>query len=159
MLSAIKSFLLGPAEEAAPGFDDLQIAVVALLVRAATTDADFSDDERRIIRRLAADGFGLSRADVDALVAAAESEEARTLDLHRWAQAIKQGYDEAERVRLIEKMWEIVYADGVLDDYEANLLRRVAGLIYVPDRESGAARQRVLARLGSAARPERSPET
>ena len=62
-------------------------------------------------------------------------------------------------MRLIEKMWEIVYADGVLDDYEANLLRRVAGLIYVPDRESGAARQRVLARLGSAARPERSPET
>lgn len=159
MLSAVKSFLLGPAEKAAPRFDDLQIAVVALLVRAATTDADFSDDERRVIRRLAADGFGLSPADVDALVAAAESEEARTLDLHRWAQAIKRGYDEAERVRLIEKMWEIVYADGVLDDYEANLLRRVAGLIYVPDRESGAARQRVLARLGLATRPERSPET
>jgi len=45
-------------------------------------------------------------------------------------------------------MWEVVYADGVLDDYEANLLRRVAGLIYVPDRESGQARQRVIARLG-----------
>ncbi|PKQ08293.1 MAG: hypothetical protein CVT72_00175 [Alphaproteobacteria bacterium HGW-Alphaproteobacteria-11] len=159
MLSAVKAFLLGPSKEPAPGFDDLQIAVVALLVRAATTDADFSDEERRVIRGLAADSFGLSPTEVDALVAAAESEEASTLDLHRWAQAIKQGYDEAERVRLIEKMWEIVYADGVLDDYEANLLRRVAGLIYVPDRESGAARQRVLARLGLAARSERLPES
>ncbi len=44
-------------------------------------------------------------------------------------------------------MWEVVYADGVLDDYEANLLRRVAGLIYVPDRQSGEARQRVINRL------------
>ena len=71
-----------------------------------------------------------------------------TLDLHRWAQAIKRAYSEEERVGVIEKMWEVVYADGVLDDYEANLLRRVAGLIYVPDRESGQARQRVIARLG-----------
>ncbi|PKQ01791.1 MAG: TerB family tellurite resistance protein, partial [Alphaproteobacteria bacterium HGW-Alphaproteobacteria-12] len=59
-----------------------------------------------------------------------------------------RAYSEEERVGVIEKMWEVVYADGVLDDYEANLLRRVAGLIYVPDRESGQARQRVIARLG-----------
>ena len=70
------------------------------------------------------------------------------MDLFRWAQAIKRAYGETARIALIEKMWEVVYADGELDDYEANLLRRVAGLIYVPDRESGQARQRVLARLG-----------
>lgn len=156
MLSAIKSLLLGSAENATPKFDDLQIAVVALLVRAATTDTDFREDERQTIRRITADAFGLAPAEVDELVAAAESEEAGTVDLHRWAQAIKRGYDEAERVRLIEKMWEVVYSDGVLDDYEANLLRRVAGLIYVPDRESGKARQRVVARLSLSAR---SPET
>ncbi|MDO8840664.1 MAG: TerB family tellurite resistance protein [Parvibaculum sp.] len=157
MFSNIKSFLLGPAEDAAPKFDNLQIAVMALLVRAATTDADFSDDERRTIRQIATDTFGLAPSDLDALVATAESEEARTIDLHRWAQAIKRGYDEAERLKLVEKMWEVVYADGVLDDYEANLLRRVAGLIYVPDRESGEARQRVRARLGLRDRPTRSP--
>ncbi|MDZ4368127.1 MAG: TerB family tellurite resistance protein [Afipia sp.] len=159
MFSAIKSFLLSPDEKAAPKFDDLQVAVVALLVRAATTDANFSDDERHTIRRITADAFGLAPSDVDALVATAESEEAGTIDLHRWAQAIKRGYDETERLELIEKMWEVVYADGVLDDYEANLLRRVAGLIYVPDRESGEARQRVRARLGLLDRPARSLET
>jgi uncharacterized tellurite resistance protein B-like protein len=62
--------------------------------------------------------------------------------------AIKDGLDHAERVQLIEMLWEVVYADGQLHDYEASLLRRVSGLLYVSDRESGEARKRVLARLG-----------
>jgi uncharacterized tellurite resistance protein B-like protein len=49
---------------------------------------------------------------------------------------------------MIEMLWEVVYADGRLDDYEANLMRRIAGLIYVSDGESGSARKRVLDRLG-----------
>lgn len=148
MLTSLKSFLLGAPEEKLQEADNLQIAVVALLIRAATSDAEFGGEEREAIRRIAAESFGLPAGEVAALVAAAEGEEAETLDLHRWTQAIKQAYSEEERVGLIEKMWEVVYADGVLDDYEANLLRRVAGLIYVPDRQSGEARQRAMARLG-----------
>ncbi|ABS63315.1 protein of unknown function DUF1332 [Parvibaculum lavamentivorans DS-1] len=151
MLGTLKSFLLGATTESeAPGPDDLQIAVVALLIRAATSDANFGDEERAAIRRISADSFGLPPEEVTELIAAAEGEEAETLDLHRWTQAIKASYSEEDRVGLIEKMWEVVYADGVLDDYEANLLRRVAGLIYVPDRTCGQARQRVMARLGIA---------
>ncbi|MFN4354307.1 TerB family tellurite resistance protein [Parvibaculum sp.] len=148
MLSAIKSFLLGPAEDHRDEAQDLRIAVVALLVRAATSDADFGAEEKETIQRIASESFDLPPAEIDALIEAASTEEAETLDLHRWVQSIKQAYSEEERVALIEKMWEVVYADGVLDEYEANLLRRVAGLIYVPDRQSGEARQRVMARLG-----------
>jgi uncharacterized tellurite resistance protein B-like protein len=150
MLDKIKSFLTGePAPTRTGRFDELQIAVVALLVRAASTaDSKFDETERATIARLAASHFNLGAEDVAALIDAAVSAEAATLDLHRWAQAIKKHYEESERIALIEKMWEVVYADGVLDDYEANLLRRIAGLIYVPDRESGQARQRVMARLG-----------
>ncbi|MDO9127162.1 TerB family tellurite resistance protein [Parvibaculum sp.] len=152
MLGTLKSFLLGAAESKPQGPADLQVAVVALLIRAATSDADFGVEEREAIRRIASASFGLPSSEVAELIAAAEGEEAETLDLHRWTQAIKAAYSEEERVGLIEKMWEVVYADGVLDDYEANLLRRVAGLIYVPDRESGQARQRVMARLGVTSR-------
>ena len=148
MIDRLKSFLLGSPEEAPREFGDLQVAVVALLIRAATSDARFGEEERDTIRRIAADSFGLTPEAVASLVKEAEGEESETLDLHRWAQAIKRAYSEEERVGVIEKMWEVVYADGVLDDYEANLLRRVAGLIYGPDRESGQARQRVIARLG-----------
>lgn len=148
MLDRIKAFLSAPQSDEGRRFDDLEIAVAALLVRAATTDADFGDEEREAIRRIVAETFSLSPVDIDRLIAVAEGEEAETMDLFRWAQAIKRAYDEDKRIALIEKMWEVVYADGILDDFEANLLRRVAGLIYVPDRESGQARQRVMARLG-----------
>lgn len=152
MLKVIKSLLLGAPEDVSNAKDTVQLAVVALLIRAATSDAEFDGHERDAIRRIVSDSFGLSPSEVTDLLAAAEGEEAETLDLHKWAQAIKAAYDEEERIGLIEKMWEVVYADGVLDDYEANLLRRVAGLIYVPDRESGQARQRVMARLGRTSR-------
>lgn len=150
MLDKIKAFLTGPEKPSAEGrFDEVQIAAVALLVRAASTaDARFDEHERETIARIAADHFNLTPEDVSRLVSIAASDEEKTLDLHRWAQAIKKNYSEEERITLIEKMWEVVYADGVVDDYEANLLRRVAGLIYVPDRESGQARLRVMARLG-----------
>ncbi|NIJ42331.1 putative tellurite resistance protein B-like protein [Parvibaculum indicum] len=148
MIDKLKSFLQGAPDETDDRPDDLQIAVVALLIRAATTDAEFGEEERAAIRRIALQSFSLEEDELDQLIGEAENAETETMDLHRWVQTIKRAYDEEERIGLIEKMWEVVYADGVLDDYEANLLRRVAGLIYVPDRASGQARQRVLARLG-----------
>lgn len=148
MLTAIKNFFLGEPEKQRSESVDLKIAVVALLVRAATSDTYFGPDERKTIRRIASQSFDLSEAEIDRLMEEATEEEAARIDLHRWLQSIKRAYSEEERVDLIEKMWEVAYADGVLDDYEANLLRRVAGLIYVPDRQSGEARQRVMARLG-----------
>jgi uncharacterized tellurite resistance protein B-like protein len=152
MLDRIFSFLKSPASEPSRGFAKSDVAVVALLVRAAMTDTDFSDSERETIRRLAGSMFHMEQAEIEQLIAQAQREESETLDLHRWSQVIKQNHDEAARIGLIEKMWEVVYADGHLDDYEANLLRRVAGLIYVPDRASGEARKRVLARLDKVSR-------
>jgi len=148
MLDRLKAFLGAPQAIAGRRFHDLEVAVAALLVRAATTHEDFNEPERDAIRRILASTFKLEPATIERLIETAEHEEARHMDLFRWTQAIKRDYDERERIALIEKMWEVVYADGILDDFEANLLRRVAGLIYVPDRESGQARQRVMARLG-----------
>ena len=150
MFDKIKAFLTGEdAPQKIGRFDEVQVAVVALLVRAASTaDARFDENERATIARMAAAHFNLTTDEVADLIEVATRDEAKTLDLHRWTKAIKNNYDEAARIDLIEKMWEVVYADGVLDDYEANLLRRIAGLIYVPDRESGQARLRVLNRLG-----------
>ena len=50
---------------------------------------------------------------------------------------------------MIEMLWDVVYADGDLDDFEANMMRAVTGLLYVSDRDSGDARKRVLARRSS----------
>ena len=57
-------------------------------------------------------------------------------------------FEPEERIALIEMLWEVAYADGELHDYEASLIRRITGLLYVSDRDSGEARKRVRARLG-----------
>jgi len=61
-----------------------------------------------------------------------------------------ESMDAEERVGLIEMLWKVAYADGVLDPHEDMLVRRIAGLIYVPDRDRGVARRRALEKLAAA---------
>jgi uncharacterized tellurite resistance protein B-like protein len=129
-------------------FDELQLAAAALLVEAATMDSEFNAQERERVSRLVQDRFALSAEEAADLVGEAEQMAAASVEWHGFTRAIKNGFDHAERVQLIEMLWEVVYTDGQLHDYEASLLRRVTGLLYVSDRESGDARKRVLARLG-----------
>ena len=151
MLDRIQRLLTGQPrtpQRAGRSFEERQLAAAALMVEAATLDDSFDAAERARIAALVQRYFGLSRAEADDLVAEAESAASASVELHGFTRAIKEGFDQAERVELIEMLWEVAYADGQLHDYEASLLRRVAGLLYVGDRESGEARKRVLARLG-----------
>ena len=92
--------------------------------------------------------FSLSRSDANQLLAAGEAAASESTELFHFTRIINDRLSFEERVELIEMRWEVAYADRVLDEYEDSLLRRVGGLIYVPDRERGMARQRVLKRLG-----------
>ena len=138
----------GPAPERKPGFEDRQLAAAALMVEAARLDDHFEAAERERILGLLETRFAMSAADAEALLAAAERESDQTVEWQGFTRQIKDGFEYAERIALIEMLWEVAYADGELHDYEASLLRRIAGLLYVSDRESGEARKRVLARLG-----------
>ena len=127
---------------------DKPLAAAALLVEAACQDGTFDAEERRTVRVLVRRHFALTDAETESLLAEAEAAQSQANHLLRFTRAVKDAYAPEERHQLLEMMWEVAYADGELHAYEANLLRRVAGLLYVPDRESGAARKRVLARLG-----------
>ena len=132
-----------------PGSQDgLKLALTALLIEAANCDDRFDESERGVIARLLERRFGLSKSDADQLLAAGEVAASESTELFHFTQVINDRLSSAERVELIEMLWEVAYADRVLDQYEDSLLRRVGGLIYVPDRERGMARQRVLKRLG-----------
>ena len=69
-------------------------------------------------------------------------------EIYGFTKTIRDNFTHDERVMMLELLWEVAYADGVLHDYEASLLRQVTGLLYVTDQESGAARKRALERLG-----------
>lgn len=156
MLDRIKAILSGGRDEGSRTSserDALQVAAAALLVEAASLDGNFDADERETIETLLAGQFGLAAEEAKELVDLACDKVDGAAELYGFTRAVKDGYDHEDRVRLIEMLWEVAYADGHLHDYEANLVRRVAGLLYVPDRESGLARKRVLDRLGIASSP------
>jgi len=152
MIDAIRAWLSGApvdgGERIARRQDELQIALAALLVEAAHSDDHFDPAERSIIARLLERRFGLSAANARALLAAGEAAASESAELFRFTRIVNERLSPDQRVELIEMLWEVAYADRVLDQYEDSLLRRIGGLIYVPDRDRGMARQRVLARLG-----------
>ena len=154
MIARIKSLFAAvgaaaPTESAAAGIDELHLAAAALLAEAALGDDRFDDVERAAIGRLLRARFGLDEDDAERLVEAATQRASDSTHLLRFTRKIKDNFSPAERVELIEMIWEVVYADGELHDYEDSLLRRIAGLIYVSDRDRGAARKRVLERLAA----------
>jgi len=149
MIERILGWLTGAAPNGSGGPQDgLQLALTALLVEAAHCDDHFDEGERSVIKQMLERRFELSHEAARALLAAGEREAGRAAELFHFTRIINERLSFEQRIELIEMLWEVAYADGVLDQYEDSLLRRVSGLIYVPDRERGMARQRVLGRLG-----------
>lgn len=137
-------------DESANGFPEEQAAVAALLLEAGSTDGHLDAGERNRIVVLLDRRFALGAQGAEQLTAEAEAHLAKTHQLVGFTRAVKEAFDHDERIELLEMLWDVVYADGRLHDYEANLMRRLAGLLHVPDRDSGAARKRALAKLGQA---------
>ncbi len=132
----------------APRIPDLKMSVAVLLLEAARQDDSFDERERATIAALLTQRFSLSPEECAQLMAAGEARAAQIVQIHGHTSEIAGQMTPDERIHLLEMLWEVAYADGVLDPEEDLLIRRVAGLIYVTDRDRILARQRVLARLG-----------
>jgi uncharacterized tellurite resistance protein B-like protein len=126
---------------------DLRLSVAVLLVEAARQDDRFEPAERAVIEQLLTRKFDLTQEECTALLAAGEMGAGQMVQLHGHTSAIFEAMTPDERIGVIEMLWEVAYADGVLDPEEDLLIRRVAGLIAVSDRDRVLARQRVLARF------------
>ncbi len=135
------------ADDEAPRTPATNLAVAAILVEAARADENYTADEQRIIDATLRDQFDLGDADAEALRAQAEEAQAAAVDLHKFTKVAKE-MAEPDKIRLVETLWRIVLSDGARDQYEDALIRRLCGLIYVDDRASGEARQRVEAEQG-----------
>lgn len=123
-----------------------RLSVAVLLLEAARQDDRFDPSERAMIEKLLTQRFELNPQELAQLMAAAEEHSAQMVQLHGHTSEIAREMSPEQRVQLIEMLWDVAYADGVLDPEEDLLIRRIAGLIYVSDRDRVLARQRVLAR-------------
>ena len=139
--------LTDPAPERLPE-PDARLALAALLVRIARADGDYAADEIDRIDRILAARHGLSPFEAAKLRREAEALEAEAPDTVRFTRALKQAVAYDDRAGLVEALWEVVLADGRRDQEEDALLRLVAPMLGVNDRDSNLARQRVEARRG-----------
>lgn len=149
MLNKIRSLLSGEnPENATRTEEDHKLAAAALLVDAARADETYGADEEKRLAEILAHRFKLSEEEVAELKALAEEKQEESVNLHGFTRVVKDNWSDDERIGLIELLWEIAYADGKIHSYEDHLIRRVAGLIYISDRDRGEARKRVATRLG-----------
>lgn len=134
MIPAIRKFLndlVGAPEPRPFSEDDMRLAAAALLFHVIAVDDEVSEAEKAKLHALLRDRFSLADADVDALIAAAREADNEAVDLYGFTSVLKRHLDDAGRERIIEMMWELVFADGKVHEFEDNLIWRVAELLGV----------------------------
>lgn len=142
MLSDLLKRLTASAPEPlAPA--DARLALAALLVRIARSDGDYAAVEIARIDVLLADRYNLMPGQAKTLRAQAEALEAQAPDTVRFTRSIKDAVEYDDRLDVVEALWDIVLADGERDDDEDALMRLVAPMLGINDRDSNLARRRV----------------
>lgn len=126
------------------------LALAVLLLETARSDDCIADNERRVIERALARRFDLRPFETARLVASARQGATRATDLYHFTRIVVDNFSERERVGIIEMLWDVAYSDGEVTGDEDALIRRVAGLLYVSDRDRGEAKRRARERAAGA---------
>ena len=127
----------------------LRVATAVLLVEVARADFIIVPSEKLRLRELLEQQFNLSAQELDALLEEAEADADRMVSIQHVTRLLNEHYDHAMKRRVVEMMWQLVYADGEKDHYEEHLIRQVADLLYVSHSEFIQARHKAEAESGS----------
>ena len=122
--------------------DNKNILVAALLIHAAKIDENYTDIEKRIIKKALIDLNNVSPDQAEKIIKNAEKKEKDSNQIVEFTREIKK-YSMESRLKIIEVIWKIVYSDGTNDSYESNLIRRICGLLYVSDKDNGIIKTKV----------------
>ena len=118
-----------------------------LMIEAAYTDGQIDNTELNKIKTSLINVFNEDSNDVEQVITQAVKNKNNSKSLHHYTSYINKNFDENKKLLLIEALWEIVLSDGKIHDYESNLIRRLAGLLYISDVNSGNAKQKALDKL------------
>ena len=122
--------------------NDGNILIAALLVNAAKIDDSYTDVEKNVIIKALSKLNSTTLDEAEKLLIKAEKKEEESNQIVEFTREIKKKPMEF-RLKVIEILWKIVYSDGTNDNFESNLVRRVCGLLYVSDKDSGMIKLKV----------------
>ncbi len=134
MIDKLKRFFNKPQPKGTKDDDpasehDVRVAVCALFVEMARIDRKFTPAEMEMIISILKDKYGLSGEHADALIAEADRELEHSVDLWQFARLINENYSTAEKTAIIEILWQMVFVDGKMDEYEHYLMNKVKNLL------------------------------
>jgi uncharacterized tellurite resistance protein B-like protein len=156
MLDGLRQFIadvVSPTAHGQQSFDDTgyRLAATALLIHVISIDGEPSAKEKRKLHSIIETRFGLDPDKADQLIASAILVEGEAVDLYHFTSVIMRSVDEAGRLRIVEMMWELVYADGEVSEFEDNVVWRAADLLGVSSRDRIDLKHSVAARQPAAA--------
>ena len=122
--------------------DNKNVLVAALLIHAARIDENYTDAEKKIIKKALMELNSISSDQTEDLIKLAEKKEEESNQIVEFTKEIKK-YPMEFRLKIIEVIWKIVYSDGTSDDYESNLIRRICGLLYISGKDNGIIKTKV----------------
>ena len=141
--SAIQKVTSKANEEDEYKGEDVQ-AVIILLLEACQIDGETGQVEIDYVKNLLINKFNFSESDANENINKALEDSEQRIEIFSQIKVILNEMDHDERIEVIEMMWGVILADGVIDDFEANLMRRMNGLLYVSGVESAAAKEKAL---------------
>jgi uncharacterized tellurite resistance protein B-like protein len=152
MLDGLRQFIadvVSPHTREDRDFDDkgYRLAATALLIHVISLDGEPTAAEKHKLHSLIESSFGLDRGTADRLIASATLVEGEAVDLYHFTSVIMRQVNEAGRLRIVEMMWELVYADGQVTEFEDNVVWRAADLLAVSARDRIDLKHRVAARV------------
>ena len=118
------------------------ILVAALLIHAAKIDENYTEIEKKIIKKAIIDLNEISSNEAEKILELAEKKEKESNQIVEFTREAKK-YSMEFRLKIIEIIWKIVYSDGTNDNYESNLIRRICGLLYISGKDNGIIKMKV----------------
>jgi len=127
----------------------LQLATAVLLVEVMRADAELRDTEKPAVLAALREKFALADDELARLYELAEARSIEAHDLHSFTARLNAAFDEPQRVRMLELLWRVAWADGHVDAHEDHLLRRLADLLHVRRADAIGAKLRAERDAGS----------
>ena len=143
MFGSFKNFIANLVAGAGQNSDDndCRLATAALLTRAATVNSEMSEARRETLHAVLKSCFGLDDLATALLMSDAAAADRIAVDLYHFTRRLNNALDNEGRQRIIKMMWQVIYADERMNEYEINIIWRIADLLGVSSRQRIELRQ------------------
>ncbi|MBI04235.1 MAG: hypothetical protein CMI96_00280 [Pelagibacteraceae bacterium] len=147
MFKSLKNFFEKSQSSAVNDSKSIEVILCGLMIEAANTDGNISDEEMKKIHSSLLDVFKIDPKEASQYIEIAKENFDQSKSLYFYTSQINKNYSDEQKLILLEILWEIILIDGKIHDFESNMIRRLAGLLYISDVKSGIAKSRALNKI------------